>query len=146
MNTKKIILIFVALIVLVVVFLIIFPKFNKKPSTTLPVGTPSVEQQLEQKLNGLTIPNDVEKIELKNVSGGEAMGIATRTEVVADLPELPIGKSYQVLLGNGTKTVLLGTMHQAKGGWILEYDSSKYPGYDQITVVRGSEHILEGSF
>jgi len=146
MNTKKVVAIFVALIILVVVFLIIFPKFIKKPTTLLPTPTPSVEEQLEQRLNGLVIPDDAEKIDLKNVSGGEAMGIATKSEVVADLPDLSRGESYQVLLSNGAKTVLLGTMKQAKGGWILEYDLSKYPGYNQIIVVKGSQHILEGTF
>ena len=34
----------------------------------------------------------------------------------------------------------------AKGGWILDYSSSKYPGYNKIIVTQGTAHILEGSF
>lgn len=146
MNTKKIVAILVTLAAVIILFLILFPKLNKKPSVTFPNPTPSVEDQLKEKLNGLVIPDDAEKIELKNVSGGEGMGIATSTEVVADLPEPPAGQTYQVLLGNGTKTILLGSLRQAKGGYILEYNLSKYPEYNQIIVVRGLQHILEGTF
>ena len=146
MNTKRIITIFVVLIIAVAAFLILSPRFGKKPPETISTPSPSVEEQLEQKLKGLVIPDDTDKTELKNVSGGEGMGIATSTEVVADLPGLTAGQTYQVLLGNGTKTVLLGTMIQAKGGWMLSYDLSKHSGFNQIFIVRDSERILEGTF
>lgn len=146
MNTRKFVAILIVLVVVVILFLVLFPKFNKKPVVILPNATPGVEDQLKKKLNGLVIPDDAEKIDLRNTSGGEGMGIATKTEVIADLPDLSSGQVYQVLLGNGAKTVLLGNMRQAKGGYILEYNLSKYPGYNQITVVRGLEHILEGTF
>lgn len=130
----------------VAIFLVFFPRFGKKPQFTFPSPSPSVEQQLREKLNGLVIPDDKDKIELVNVSDGEGMGIATKTEVVADLPDPPSGRTYQVLLGNGTRTVLLGSLRQAKGGYILEYNLSNYPGYNQITVVLGLQHVLEGTF
>jgi len=94
----------------------------------------------------LEIPVDAEKVELKNVSGEPGMGIATRNEILADLPALKEGENYQVLLGNGSKTIILGTMRQAKGGYLLEYDSTKYPGYNQVIIIKGSKRILEGSF
>ena len=78
---------------------------------------------------------------------GRGMGLATRNEILADLPTLPNGQSYQGWLENSSgKTVLLGTLKEAKGGWILNYNSSIYPGYNKIIVTVGVKHILEGSF
>jgi len=146
-NIKRVVLVFVILVIIIVGALLASQKIkNNRISISLPEATPTVEQRIEEKFKGLVIPDDAEKIELRNVSGEEGMGIATRNEILADLPNLQKGESYQVLLGNGTKTILLGSMRQAKGGYLLEYDSSKYPGYNQIVVVRGAKHILEGSF
>ena len=111
-----------------------------------PTPTPTVQQKIESKFTGLTIPQDSEQTELKDVSGEGGMGIATRSEILADLPQPPASQSYQGWIGNGQKLILLGTLRMAKGGWILEYSSSKYPGYNQIVVTLGGKHILEGSF
>ena len=139
--------IFVALVAVVIGFFLLFPSLKKSPpSLNIPLATPGIEEQIEQKFGGLDIPEDVEKIELKNVSGDEGIGIATRSEILADLPDLGRGESYQVLLSDGSKTILLGNLRLAKGGYILEYDSSKYPEFDQIIIVKGSKRILEGSF
>ena len=147
MNIKRVVIVFIILVIIIVGALLASQKIkNNRISISLPEATPTVEQRIEEKFKGLVIPDDAEKIELRNVSGEEGMGIATRNEILADLPNLQKGESYQVLLGNGTKTILLGSMRQAKGGYLLEYDSSKYPGYNQIVVVRGAKHILEGSF
>lgn len=147
MNTRRIITIFLFIAILVTASIFVFQK-NKKanPSFKLPEPTPSVTDQIEEKFQGLVIPDDTEKIELDNVSGGEAMGIATKNEILADLPDLEKGETYQMLISNGTKTILLGNLKQAKGGWILEYDLSKYFGYNQITVMKGRQQILKGSF
>jgi hypothetical protein len=72
------------------------------------------------------------------------MGLATRNEILADLPS---GQSYQGWLENSNgKTVLLGTLKMAKGGWLLNYNSGAYPGYNKVIVTAGQKHILEGSF
>ena len=147
MNIKRVVIVFVVLAIIIAGALLVSQKIkNNRTSISFPEATPTVEQQIEEKFKGLIIPDDAEKVELKNVSGEEGMGMATRNEILADLPDLQKGENYQVLLGNGIKTVLLGSMRQAKGGYLLEYDSSKYPGYNQIVVVRGVKHILEGSF
>ncbi len=147
MNTKRVLAVFIVLLIIIsAVFLISKNRKSKNALLNLPSPTPSITEQIQNQFGGITIPENVEKIELKNVSNIEGMGIATRSEVLADLPDLATGESYQVYLGNGTKTVLVGTMRQAKGGWILEYNSSKFPGYNQIFVKKGSEVILEGSF
>lgn len=115
-------------------------------------GTPTIEQKIEEKFGGLQVPADVEKTELKDVSGGDGFGIATRTEVLADLP-IPANGAYQVWLekdppaGEASgKKVLLGNMRIAKGGYLLEYSSAKFPGYDKVIVTLNSSNILEGSF
>ena len=147
MGIKRIVAIFLALMLVFVFFFVVFPKIRKNsPPINIPSSTPGIEEQIKEKFKGLEIPVDAEKVELKNVSGEPGMGIATRKEVLADLPALKEGENYQVLISNGSKTMLLGTMRQAKGGYILEYDSSKYSGYNQIIIVKGSVHILEGSF
>jgi len=146
MSTRKVLLIFLALVVIISGVLLIRKSKNNKVILNLPEATPSIERLIKEKFQGLTIPDDSEKIELENVSGGEGIGIATRSQVIADLPSLQKGEKYQVFLGNGSKTILLGNLRELKGGYILEYDSSKYLGYNQIIIMRGSQHILEGSF
>lgn len=128
------------------VLLIFQKKGSKNNLTTLQNPAITVDKNLEDTFPGLVIPDDSERIELKNVSGEEGMGIATKSEILADLPDLEVGKTYQVLLSNGQKTVVLGNLKKAKGGFLLEYDLSKYPNYNQILVVKGAKHVLEGSF
>jgi hypothetical protein len=89
----------------------------------------------------------VERANLTDVTGGSSIGVATRTEVVANLPDLTGGRVYQVLLENAAgKTVNLGTMRVSKSGWLLQYNSEKYPGYNKVIVASENVHILEGSF
>lgn len=145
-GLKNVLIGFIILVLIIAGVLFIFRK-TKTSKVQLPTATPSIEQKIESKFKGLTIPTDSEKIDLKDVSGGEAMGIATKNEILADLPVLPKGQVYQAWLSNPSgKTVLLGTLKMEKGGWLLNYDSSKYPGYNKIVVTQGGKHILEGSF
>lgn len=145
MNVRRITILFLALIFIVAAFLIFFQNKNKS-STLTPLPTPGIEDQIENKFNGLVIPDDTEKIELINVSGVEGMGVATKEGIYADLPDLEKGESYQVVIGNGKKTIVLGNLKKAKGGWILEYDLSKFEGYNQIAIVKNGQDILEGTF
>jgi len=145
MRAKNIFAAFIVVVAVVAGVLLIKnrAKVSQKPS---PTPTPSIQQQILNKFNGLVVPQDQESIELKDVSGGSGMGLATRNEILADLPSLPSGETYQGWLENNGKTVLLGTLKVAKGGWILNYNSSAYPGYDKVIVAVGTRHILEGSF
>lgn len=144
MKTRGILFAFIVIVIIIAGVLVIK---NRKVSPVLaPSAAPSIQKQIESKFKGLVIPEDQEKIELKDVSGGSGMGIATRNEILADLSPLSGGQLYQVWLGNGGKTVFLGNLKMAKGGWILNYNSSVYPGYDKVTVTAGGKHILEGSF
>lgn len=145
MRIRNILVAFI--VVVAVVAGVLYIKNRAKIAQKVsPTATPSIQQQIENKFKDLVIPPDAEKIELKDVSGGVGMGIATRNEILADLPTLANGKFYQGWLEKDGKTVLLGTLNMAKGGWILNYNSSVYPGYNKVIVTQGSTHILEGSF
>ncbi|MGA2910525.1 MAG: anti-sigma factor [Candidatus Microgenomates bacterium] len=145
MRGRDVLIAFIVLVAIIAGVLIFDRKINIS-KTSLPTATPTIQQQIESKFNGLTIPAGTEQTELKDVSGGQGMGIATRNEILADLPTPPAGQYYQGWLGNGGKLVLLGILRNAKGGWILDYNSSNLPGYNQIVVTLAGKHILEGSF
>jgi hypothetical protein len=145
MNVKGVIKAFLVLVI-VIAAVIWLGKRYKSSKISLPTATPSVLEKIEGKFPNIIIPKDSEKIELKDVSGGSSMGIATKNEVIADLPEPAPGQTYQGWIGNDTKKVLLGSLKLVKGGWVLEYNSAKYPGYNKISVTLGSKTILEGSF
>jgi hypothetical protein len=145
MRLKNIVITFLILIIFVVGVLVIFKK-SKNKGLVVPTATPSIQQKIESKFKGLTIPADAEKVELKDVSGGNGMGLAMRGEILADLPILTEGQFYQAWLEKDGKEVLIGKLEIAKGGWILNYDSSKYPGYNKVIITLGTIHILEGSF
>lgn len=118
---------------------------RKAKTSSLPVSTPNISQVVKNTFPN--IPEGVERANLSDISGGNSIGVATKTEIVANLPELGSGKFYQVLLSNSSgKTVVLGNMKISKSGYILEYSSNRYPDYNKVVVVQGSTHILEGSF
>lgn len=100
----------------------------------LTVTTPTVEEKISETFNGLTIPEGTPRVELKDISGGGGFGIATRTEVLADLP----AGNYSVYMDGK----LLGKMRVAKGGYLYE---GKLGGR-KIEVKEGNKVILEGSF
>ena len=149
MKMRNLVIGFIFLVGIVAAILIIKgkAKVNSLVVPTAPTVTPSIQQKLQSKFQNLIIPTGGDQIDLTDVSGGSSMGIATRNEIIADLPTLTKGQFYQAYLANTSgKTVLLGTLVNKKGGWILDYDSSKFPGYEKILILQGSTHILEGSF
>jgi hypothetical protein len=127
--------------------LLTVPQASNQPSIQ------TIEQSIKDKFN-LTVPDNVEKTALKDISGGDGNGIATRTEILVDLADPEPGTFYQAWLGNASgKLVSLGKLVMAKGGWLLEYDSSNYSGYNKVVVSQEKvfdnnieEHVLEGSF
>ncbi len=146
MKTRDVVIGFVFLVILIAGVLWIFRTKGGK-TTNLPLSTPTISQRLDNAFPGLNIPEGVERANLSDVTGGNSIGVATRTEVVANLPELPAGQRYQVVLENASgKTVNLGTMWVSKSGWILEYNSTNFPGYNKVVVIQGNTRILEGSF
>ena len=146
MRAKDVLITFIVIVIIVAGVLVIRNRSKVTPKAT-PSATPSIQQQIEGKFNGLAIPQGEASIDLKDVSGGSGMGIATRSEIIADLPTLTAGQFYQGWLANSSgKTILLGRLSQSKGGWILNFNSSNYPGYNKVIVAVGAKHILEGSF
>lgn len=118
-RSRDVITGFIVLVILIAGSIIIFKSRNKFKEVT-PIKTPNIVERLQDKFNGFEIPDDVEKTELKDATGGSSIGIATPSEVIADLPELPKNEFYQVWYFNGEKYVSLGKMRVAKGGYLYE--------------------------
>lgn len=155
--------------ILILIAGVVYIRQKNSPTTeiTTTPQTLSVQDQIEQKFN-TQIPDDVEKAELKDVSGGTASGIATRKyvdgtfdfNVLADLSDPEDGKFYEAWLVKGNEgeddysIVPTAKFTLAKGGWMLEYKSSTdYTDHSKILVTLESkldntpeETILEGSF
>jgi len=144
-KTRSIFIAFVVVVIAVAGILFINKKL-KVNKLLAPSVTPTIQQKIESKFLGLTIPTDAERAELKDVSGGGGIGLATRTEILADLPDPPKGQFYQARLEKDGKTVLIGNLKIAKGGWMINYNSGAFPGYNKVIVTLGDTHILEGSF
>ncbi len=146
MKARDIVIGLIVLVVLISAAFLIKKSLNKKAVVTV-LPRVTVQQKVENTFPGLTIPTDGPKAELKDVSGGESFGIATNTEVLANLPEAPAGKTYKVWLENSqSQTILLGDLRLAKGGYLIEYNSASYQGYNKIIITLDNVHILEGSF
>ena len=132
-----------------------------------PLPTPSIEEKIEKTFN-LEIPEDVERADLNDVTGGTGSGIATRKyasgrfthALLADLPEPASGTFYEGWLVRGKEGeanfafISTGRMRVAKGGYLLELTSSTdYSDYKGVVVTlervddkKPEAHILEGSF
>ena len=136
-------------------------KTQKSEEFVVP-ETLSVQKEFEDKFK-ISIPEDVEKSELSDVSGGYASGFATRKyedgkfthTILADLPDAPEGSYYQGWLKESDdKLISTGRMKLEKGGYMLEFQSSKdYSSYSKVIVSlekklssKPEKNILEGSF
>lgn len=136
-------------------------------TTPEPLPTPSIEEKIEKTFN-LEIPEDVERADLNDVTGGTGSGIAIRKyesgrfthTLLADLPDPESGTFYEGWLVRGKEGganfafISTGRMGVAKGGYLLEFTSSiDYSDYKGVVVTlekvddkRPEKHILEGSF
>lgn len=149
-------------IILGLVFLSVFAGLyfflkNRQASkvTKVPESLPQIEENIEKTFR-ITIPDDVDKVELSAVSDVKGSGIATRKYeagkfthmVLADLPDPAAGTFYQGWLVKGDETYIpTGKMTIAKGGYLLEF---QYPtdisSYSKVVITLEGKHILEGSF
>ena len=142
-------------------------RAQKPPEEMKVPETLSIEDTIESKFN-LQIPDDVERAELTDVSGGSASGLATRKfdagvfdhSILADLPDPGEGKFYEGWLVKGVQgevgfeVVSTGKMRIAKGGYLLEFSSkTDYSQFNEVVVTleekddsTPEKHILEGSF
>jgi hypothetical protein len=164
MNRRDIVIGFIILaVVAAIIYFVRRPKVT--PIETLP--TPSVEEQIEDKFK-IKIPEDTQKAELKDITGGTLSGIAARKyeagkfslTLLADLPDLATGEFYQAWLVRGTtgnanySLISIGQMRIAKGGYLLDYSGNvDYTDYQSVIVSLETKlgqlpanRILEGSF
>lgn len=163
MNRRDIII--GAIVLVLIVGLVLWVR-GRAPKQTL-TPTPSSQEQIERSFN-LTLPEDVEKADLKDVSGGDGSGIATRKYengnfthmVLADLPDPAAGTFYEGWLvmgkmGDANFAFLsTGPLSVAKGGYLLEFESkTDYSDYKGVVITlekvndkTPETHILEGSF
>jgi hypothetical protein len=157
------------LIVLVILAGVIYVRQrSQRPveETRVP-ETLSSEETFEDKFN-IQIPDDVDKAELKDVSGGSGSGIATRKfennifkhSVLVDLPNPEQGSFYEAWLIKGEEgsgdfsAISTGKLRLAKGGWTLDFqgandlsDHSKVVVSLEKTFDKTIESkVLEGSF
>ncbi|OGM69659.1 hypothetical protein A2975_00930 [Candidatus Woesebacteria bacterium RIFCSPLOWO2_01_FULL_44_14] len=139
------------IILAVLAGVIYFVRRPKQKVEELP--GPTTEEKIENSFN-LEIPEDVDKAELKDMSGGNASGIVTRKfesgrftlTVLADLPDLTSGV-YSVKISNDKGAASVGQMRIAKGGYLLDYSSGvNYSSYNKVTISVGDKVVLEGSF
>lgn len=136
-----------------------FSHRSKETITQLP--EPTTEERIEETFK-VEIPDDVDKAELTDVTGGTSSGIATRKyengvythTVLADLPDSTSGEFYEGWLVMGDKFFSTGRMRVAKGGYLLEYTSkTDYSDYNEVVItLEGTadttpeKHVLEGNF
>jgi hypothetical protein len=159
----------IGVIILAVLALVIYFWQAKKPKLSVPEepSPTSTEESFETKFN-ITIPEDVEKTNLIDITGGNSEGLATRKydngtfmhSVLADLPDPDGNNFYEGWLVRGKPGendfdfISTGKMKVAKGGWVLNFDSSTdYTDYEGVVITLETvfddtpeEHILEGSF
>lgn len=150
-NRKDVITGFLIIFVLIASYFIY--KKVKTPKV-LPTSTPvSVEyrQDFEDSFR-IDLPEDENIIELKDVSGGDSRGVATKSEILVDANDPENGYFYQGWADIDGKLTSLGILTTAKGGWLLDFNSS-LEGASRIIVSLETKlddalekKILEGSF
>jgi hypothetical protein len=148
--------IFVGIFVVLVIIGIIFGVRKTREAKVKPlvIPTPVETQQLENKFN-LTIPSDVEKINLQASSGFEGVGVATRKFaggtfshiIIADLSQPESGSYQGWLIKDDNTKISTGMLRLAKGGYLLEFTSKvDYSDFKKVEVRMGESIVLSGSF
>lgn len=150
---------------LLIIILIAYFYFKNQSNLSVPaepIPTVSLEEKVEGRFDA-KLPENAEKTELKPTKPSDSFAAATREfedgqftlTILADLPDPESGKIYQAWLTVGDGQQLsLGTLRQAKGGWLLEYTSSTdYSAYNDVTITlektldnTPEEVVLRGSF
>src|SRR3989344_6349062 len=131
----------IGLIILVLLGGVIFYRQKQRSSEEemrVPETLSSVQENIEKKFN-LRIPEDMDKAELKDVSGAGSSAIATRkfdngkfnASILADLPDPAAGSFYQAWLvkseeGKDDSFISLGKLELAKGGWMSLFELRRY--------------------
>ena len=113
---------------------------------------------------GVVLPDNLERAELKDVTGGVGGGIATRSytdgkfelTILAELPDPKVGQWYEGWLVRQEPAAIIyaGKLGIAKGGFLLEFtDKMDWRDHAQVIVTveerndrKPETHVLEGEF
>lgn len=165
-NRTRDILIGLAIIIIIILIAVYLIRRGQvaQVSTSSPFPTPVSQFQQELQNNfGITVPSSAIKADLKDVSGGNQVGLATIDKnaytVIANLNDPPSGYFYQAWLirGNPGDTnydaISLGQLSLEKGGWLVNYISpNDLTDHKKVIVTlqhfnnTPETHVLEGSF
>lgn len=149
MNRRDVVIGLGVIAVLAVV--IYFWQRPREPEELRVPQTLSVEDQIEEAFD-LEIPEDVEKVELVDITSSGYTAMATRKyengrfelNILADLPE---GKYTAEIMNEEGEAKLLGNLRIAKGGYLLELQTSQdLRDYSKVRVKMGDKEVLEGKF
>lgn len=161
----------VIVIVLIIVGLALFFRGGKEEEVEVTEGEgvriEDVVSELSTQL-GVTVPEDVERTSMRDVSGGTATGLATRIfeegrfthTILAALPDLEAGSFYAGWLVRGREgeegysLMSTGKLRISKGGYLLEFTSNQdLTDHSRVTVTlervddgQPETQILEGEF
>lgn len=161
LNKKDIV---IGLIVLGILGAVVFfvSRSNKAPEIgNIATPTISPQKKIENSFN-ITIPDNVDKADLLDVSGGDQTGIATRDSsngvfsltVLADVSDPQAGQFYEAWISKDGQALPLGKLRMAKGGYLLDFSSATdYSSWNKVMVTlekvndtTPETHVLEGSF
>ena len=138
-------------------------KLDEKGLTGEGVEIEEKASELAKRM-GVVFPDDVEKTDLKDVTGGTGTGLATRKwaggtfthSVLAGLTDPEKGSWYESwLVGEEPSDfIYTGKLRMAKGGWVLDYTSkTDLTDHRKVMVTlekvddrKPETKILEGSF
>lgn len=151
--SKRDVIIGFTIIALIIIGAFLY-KRSKSPQINL-ISTPTpitFQKDIEESFK-YDIPDNINSIELKDVSGGNGRGIATDKEVLADIDDPISNNFYQGWLEKEGNFISLGKLKIVKGGWLLEYNKSKLQDASKIIISLESvfdntveKKILEGTF
>lgn len=165
-NRTRDIIVGAAVIIILILIAVYFIRRGQSAvstgnNTPLPTPVTSYEQDLQNNF-GITVPNGASTANLKDVNGGNQIGLATLDKsngqnaytILANLEDPAPGYFYQAWIVNGNDTISLGKLSVAKAGWLVNFNSSKdlsdkktvWITLEKVNDNTPEKHILEGTF
>lgn len=156
-DWKSIILgLFILVASIVALYLVFFKNPTEDEFMVVDESETSVVKNTIEDTFKVQIPESADIAELKSSTGYSGIaareiidGVITFT-ILADLSD-PVDGEYSVYLAKGNvedvnySEIFIGSLHLAKGGYLLDYSSSEdLSEYDKVIVKLGDEIILSG--
>lgn len=147
-------------VILVIIGGVYLFKYLKKDKVVLSTSSPAsyeFKKDFDTESSYLdsflkNIPDNVNTIELKDISGGDSRGIATENEILVDAND-PEPGFYQAWTEKDGVLTSLGKLTIVKGGWLVEYRIPNIVENSKVVVSlemnndnKIEKRILEGSF